>query len=91
MSDLSKYIDNRKKKDPEFAEGFESGYDEFRIGVLIKELRQKEGMTQEQLAAKLQTKKSVISRIENHSKDIRLSTLSKVAEVFGKKLHVLIK
>ena len=46
------------------------------------------GMTQEQLAEKLETKKSVISRMENHSEDIRLSTLQKVAAVFGKQLKV---
>ena len=31
---------------------------------------------------------SVISRMENHSEDIRLSTLQKVASVFGKQLRV---
>ena len=45
-------------------------------------------MTQEQLAEKLETKKSVISRMENHSEDVRLSTLQKVASVFGKQLKV---
>ena len=91
MSDLAKYIEKRKKKDPEFASGYESGYEEFKIGLLIKELRLKEGMTQEELAIKMKTKKSVISRMENHSEDIRLSTLGKVAEVFGKKLKIAIK
>ena len=91
MSHLAKYIEKRKKKDPEFASGYESGYEEFKIGLLIKELRLKEGMTQEELAIKMKTKKSVISRMENHSEDIRLSTLGKVAEVFGKKLKIAIK
>jgi transcriptional regulator with XRE-family HTH domain len=48
-------------------------------------------MTQEELAAKLQTKKSAISRMENHSEDIRLSTLGKVARVFGKELRIAIR
>jgi len=39
----------------------------------------------------MSTKKSVISRMENHSEDIRLSTLEKVAQVFGKKLQVAIE
>lgn len=50
--------------------------------------RLESGITQEQLAEKLETKKSVISRMENHSEDIRLSTLQKVASVFGKQLRV---
>jgi len=91
MSDLTKYIDKRKKRDPEFASGYESGFEEFKIGLMIKELRLKKGMTQEELAKKMKTKKSVISRMENHSEDMRLSTLEKVAEVFGKKLKIAIK
>ncbi len=91
MIDLKKYIETRKKKDPEFASGYDSGYEEFKIGLLIKDLRLKEGMTQQELAEKLHTKKSVISRMENHSEDIRLSTLHKVAEVFGKKLQIAIE
>ena len=91
MSDLSVYIENRKKKDPEFGIGYEKGYEEFKIGIMLKELRKKEGMTQEELATRLQTKKSVISRMENHAEDIRLSTLEKVAEVFGKKLLIKIE
>ena len=45
-------------------------------------------MIQEELAEKLETKKSVISRMENHSEDIRLSTLQKVASVFGKRIQI---
>lgn len=91
MSDLSKYIETRKKADPAFAAGYDAGYEEFKIGLLIKEMRLKEGMTQEELAKRLHTKKSVISRMENHAEDIRLSTLGKVAEVFGKRIQIAIE
>ncbi len=86
--DLDDYILDRKEKDSEFAKDFDTGYEEFKIGMMIKEMRLENGMTQEQLAEKLETKKSVISRMENHSEDIRLSTLQKVASVFGKQLRV---
>jgi HTH-type transcriptional regulator / antitoxin HipB len=33
MSDVEKYISQRKKTDPEFAEGFEDGYREFEIAL----------------------------------------------------------
>ena len=66
--DLDDYISQRKEKDPEFAKDFDAGYEEFKIGMMIKEMRLESGMTQEQLAEKLETKKSVISRMENHSK-----------------------
>ncbi len=91
MSDLQKYIEKRKNSDPEFATGYESGYEEFKVGLMIKELRLQKGMTQEDLATLMNTKKSVISRMENHSEDIRLSTLGKIAEVFGKKLTIAIR
>ena len=86
--DLDDYILQRKEKDSEFEKNFDTGYEEFKIGMMIKEMRLESGMTQEQLAEKLETKKSVISRMENHSEDIRLSTLQKVASVFGKQLKV---
>ena len=72
MSDLKKYIKTRKQKDSEFAKDFEQGYDEFKIGVLLKQARIDAGLTQEDVAAKLNTKKSAISRIENHASDIKL-------------------
>jgi hypothetical protein len=39
----------------------------------------------------MNTKKSAISRIENHAQDIRLSTLDKYAKGLGKRLHVLVE
>ena len=88
MSDLKKYITKRKAKDLEFAKDFETGYQEFKIGVMLKMAREEAGLTQEQLAEKLKTKKSAISRIENHAEDIKLSTLEKIAQALGKTLRV---
>ena len=55
---------------------------------MLKMAREEAGLTQEQLARKVKTKKSAISRIENHAEDIKLSTLEKIASALGKKLHV---
>lgn len=88
MGDLQTYITKRKAKDPEFANGFESGYKEFKIGVMLKMAREEAGLTQEQLAKKLNTKKTAISRIENHAEDIKLSTLDKFAQALGKTLEI---
>ncbi len=90
MSDLQKYISKRKKNDPEFAENYEIGYENFKIGLVLRTLRKESGITQEELAEKLKTKKSVISRIENHAEDIRLSTLRNYIEALNKKLHISI-
>lgn len=91
MSDLQKYISKRKNADSEFEDGFEEGYQAFKIGALLKQAREASGLTQEKIAEKLHTKKSAISRIENHAEDIRLSTLEKFVSVLGRKLEVLIR
>jgi HTH-type transcriptional regulator / antitoxin HipB len=88
MSDLEAYIAKRKKEDPGSAEGYEEGYQKFKIGVMLRLAREKAGMTQEEAAQKLGTHKTAISRIENHAEDIRLSTLEKYAKAFGKTLKV---
>jgi len=90
MSDLKKYIQKRKAKDKEFAKDFDKGYQEFKIGEMLKQARIEAGLTQEDIAKKLNTKKSAISRIENHAKDIRLSTLENFANSVGKELKITI-
>lgn len=90
MSDLKKYITKRKVKDPEFAQGYDEGFEEFKIGLILRQEREKSGLTQEELAKKIRTTKSAISRIENHSEDIKLSTLLKVTKALGKNLSIKI-
>ncbi len=91
MSDLKKYIANRKRRDADFAKDYDKGYTEFKIGVLIREAREHAGLTQEEVAKKLHTKKTAISRLEQHATDVRLSTLFRLAEVFGKELQVKLR
>jgi ribosome-binding protein aMBF1 (putative translation factor) len=91
MSDLDKYVEGRKTKSPAFAEGYDAGYDDFKFGIMLKNLRESRGMTQEDLAERLKTKKSVISRMENHGTDVRLSTIMRVAAVFGKKVQIAVQ
>ncbi|RED95991.1 helix-turn-helix domain-containing protein [Marinoscillum furvescens] len=62
----------------ESREAFEEGFEAFRLGVMLQELRKNQGMTQEQLAQKCGTTKTYISRIENNASDIRLSTLMRI-------------
>ena len=90
MDDLEKYIDKRKKNSKDFANNFEERYESFKIGIVLKKARQEAGLTQEEIAQKLKTKKSAISRIENHSEDIRLSTLKSYVEALGKRLRLVI-
>jgi len=88
MSDLQKYLVKRKEVDSELADNYDAGYQSFKFGVLLKEARKDAGLTQLELASKLHTQKSAISRIENHSEDVKLSTLERFASALGKKLEI---
>jgi HTH-type transcriptional regulator / antitoxin HipB len=90
MGDLKKYIHERKRRGRNFAEGYDEGYEQFKIGVVLKHARESAGLTREELARRLKTKKTAISQIENHAEDIKLSTLEKVASALGKRLEVKI-
>jgi HTH-type transcriptional regulator / antitoxin HipB len=72
MSDLKKYVEERKKRDLKFAKSYDSGYKNFKIGVMLRQAREDSGKTQEEIAHEIHIKKSAISRIENHAEDIRL-------------------
>ena len=88
MSDVDRAIRRRAAKSPRFETMVEKELAELRIGLAIKELRQKNGMTQEQLARRLKTTKSAVSRLENRSGGARLETLAKIALTFGKELVI---
>jgi HTH-type transcriptional regulator / antitoxin HipB len=88
MSDVQRYIEKRAKRDKVFAKNFETGYTEFKIGVVLRQAREKAGLTQEEVAQRLHTQKSAISRIENHADDVRLSTLRRYAEAVGANLQI---
>ncbi len=88
MDDLDRYTRTRAARDPEFAEELESGYEDFKVGILLRQAREEAGLTQEELANRLNTKKSAISRIENHAGDIRLSTLDRYARALGRNLSL---
>jgi len=89
--DLEIYIDQKKAGSSEFAENFEEGYLNFKIGVILRQAREDIGATQAEVAKKLSTTKSVISRMENHADDIKLSTLAKYAKALGKKITLEIQ
>jgi len=59
----------------------DSGYENFKLGTLLHEARLEKGMTQAELAEKVGTTKSYISKIENNIKEVRLSTLQKIVEL----------
>ena len=90
MIKFNDYIEERLAKNTKLKKTFWDGYEKFKIGVILKEARIESGLSQEELAKKIHTTKSVISRIENHAEDIKLSTLEKCANALGKQLELKI-
>jgi DNA-binding XRE family transcriptional regulator len=63
----------------------------FIISEMLKDARKEANMTQEQLAERVGTKKSYISRLENGNCDVQLSTLYRIFEFgLGKKVNLSI-
>jgi DNA-binding XRE family transcriptional regulator len=68
---------------------YEHGFEAFKLGVMLQEMRKEKGLTQTELAIKCGTTKTYISRIENDASDIRLSTLIRIIQVgLGGKLNL---
>lgn len=65
-----------------------TGTDARQLAATIKQARIAKGWVQTQLAQKVGTTKSAISRLENHAGDIRLSTLRKIAAALDLNLNV---
>jgi DNA-binding XRE family transcriptional regulator len=83
---------NYGKRGTKKRDELEAGYESFKLGALIQDTRLKMGMTQEQLAEKVGTTKSYISKIENNIKEARISTLQRIVELgFGGQLEFSIK
>ncbi len=83
---------NYGKRGTKKREELESGYENFKIGALLHQARIEKGMTQEELATKVGTTKSYISKIENNTKEARISTLQKIIELgLGGHLELSIK
>ncbi len=90
LVNLEEFIDKEYgKRGTKKRDKFEEGYEAFKLGVMLQELRRQRNMTQEQLAEKCGTTKNYISRIENDASDIRLSTLQRIVrEGFGGQLKL---
>jgi HTH-type transcriptional regulator/antitoxin HipB len=73
-------------------EEFEQRAEAYMVAELVKESRKKAHLTQQQLADKLNVKRTYISKIERASSDVRISTLRKIIETgLGGKLSISVE
>src|SRR5436305_12450769 len=76
-------------KDPVFAERFERAGEAWDVALQLTALREKAGLSQKDLARKLQTSQQNISRLESPSYEGHsLSMLRRVAEALAATVHV---
>lgn len=71
-------------------EQFEAEAAAFCLAETLREERLKAGLTQQQLAERLGTKKTYISRLENGKADVQLNTLFRIFEGLGRRVSLTI-
>ncbi len=77
-------------ENPEVRKEYEKLQQKYELKIKLIALRKMAGLTQEELAKKLHTQKSNISRLENVNSKIspRLSTIEEYAKAMGYKLEI---
>jgi len=86
---INRYAEFKKRalSRPEVRESFEEGLDWLKLAASVAALREQLGLTQTQLAKKIHTSQSVISRIENGD-NVELKTLQEVARALNAKIKI---
>ena len=78
-------------KDTEFKEEYERLKPRYDVVSQIIEERSKQNITQEELAFRVGTQKSNISRLESGTYNPSLDFLTKIAQSLGKEVQIILK
>lgn len=76
------------EKGTQSRELFDAETKEFCIAQTLKEERIKAGLTQQELAERMGTKKTYISRVETGRQNINLTTLFRLFDCLGKRVSI---
>ncbi len=87
MDDFSKHLKESLQNDSFKAE-YEKKELRFKIIDILVNIRMQYKLTQAELAKKLGTTQTVISRIENGSVNVGIDFLQKIATAFDKKIEI---
>jgi len=93
MKNYTNWEDHKKDllKNPKFRQALKETELEYEIARAIIEARLNKGLTQGELAIKLKTRQSVISRVENAKTTPSISFLRRLASALGTTLQVSFK
>jgi DNA-binding XRE family transcriptional regulator len=90
MRTLTGYV-KEQLKNVEFAKEYKALSGEYEIAREIIQARLSANLTQKELAEKIGTKQSNISRIESGSSNPSIATLQNIAIATGKKLQIALR
>ena len=87
---MGKVSDLHKKwsKDPDYRSAYEELKPEFEVARLLIKARTQAGLTQEQLAKRIQTTQSAVARFESGRIHPSTNTLRKIAQATGTRLKI---
>jgi len=87
---MSNVTDLKKQwlEDPEFKAAYDGMADEFELASAVIEARSGAGLTQEELADRMDAKQSLVARIESGGHNTTVKTLLRVAEATGTHLKI---
>ncbi len=85
MSDLDMLEKDLRKRVRNFDVKYSRAQARLNVALEITKERERAGLSQKQLASKLKTTQSVISRIEGGKQNVSLELLQRLAEAFGKR------
>ncbi|MFH0873533.1 MAG: helix-turn-helix transcriptional regulator [Candidatus Komeilibacteria bacterium] len=87
----SQVLHKKWMKDPKFRRAYEELEPEYALLKKMIQLRIAKGLTQKQLAKKLGTKQSAISRLENGNLNPTLKSFYKLARALDAKVKITVK
>ena len=91
MKTYRRFRDRLKEdlKDPEFKQAFEKEEIFASLAIQIARIRQKQGLSQRDLAKRLKTTQQTVSRLEDtNNTSLSLNTLLKLADVLHKQVKI---
>ena len=80
--------EKEKLKDPQFKAEYDKLQPEFALIEAVLKARKEQGLTQKEIAEKIGTKQSVISRLEKGGANPTVAFLKKLAKAFSSRLEI---
>ncbi len=85
---LEEYLEELYAKDPGMEAAVEAEVEALQVQAMLHGARKAAGLTQQQVADRMQVNRSFVSRLENHPQDMKLSTFQRYAHAVGRHMRL---